>query len=486
MARCGSGRYRARTRRGIRGGLRYGTVANEPVGSPLTSVIPEQPGILPAVAASGASAEMKQFMKSFATSFEQARSQSYRDACISEFYALEQGDMSVARYDQRFNELARYAPFIVQDEEQKKMKFLKGFRPLFMRFLISSGVSTYREVLSKFLALEQSDVEDRKSKDLRSQQRHDQRPDKGKAVQTQYDRMSSKRQRFDASDTVSGSRGISAATSSADPTVSAETVPGSSGQTVLYVRFLLCSFGGMVVIRRKRWRCGLGNPRWVGGDVCLMCLWLGVVPGVNDSWWIRQGLWLQAADTCTKMSIIKGTLPAYIVWEIWKARCIVRFEKGHLSALGIIKKINKPLQESMPKLKITRNSNFSDLISLQVLQLVKQSVHSKRPVLVRWTYPPLGYFKLNNDGSTLTSRMSGAGGIIRNNLGEHQLGYNIVLGHGTNTSAEMFDLLHGLMHCKRQGWLPLIVEVDVELLVNWYRCKHTCPAKYSATWKLLT
>ncbi|KAF6155010.1 hypothetical protein GIB67_035757 [Kingdonia uniflora] len=105
-------------------------------------------------------------------------------------------DMSVARCDQCFNELARYAPFIVQDEEQKKMKFLKGFRPFFRRFLISSSVNTYREVLSKALALEQNDVEDRKSKDLRSQQRHDQRPDKCKVVQTQYDSMSSKRHRF--------------------------------------------------------------------------------------------------------------------------------------------------------------------------------------------------------------------------------------------------------------------------------------------------
>ncbi|KAF6170954.1 hypothetical protein GIB67_014771 [Kingdonia uniflora] len=67
-----------------------------------------------------------------------------------------------------------------------------------------------------------------------------------------------------------------------------------------------------------------------------------------------------------------------------------------------------------------------------------------------------------------------------------QLGYIIALGNGTNTSAEMFALLHGLMHCKRQGWLPLIVEVDVELMLNWYKCKHTCPAKYSATWKRIT
>ncbi|KAF6149769.1 hypothetical protein GIB67_017502 [Kingdonia uniflora] len=105
--------------------------------------------------------------------------------------------MSISRYDQRFNKLSRYVPFIVNDEEQNKMKFLKGLRPYFTRFLISSGASTYREVMSKALALEQNDVEDRKSKDLRGQERQDQRPDKGKAVQTQYDSLGSKRQRFE-------------------------------------------------------------------------------------------------------------------------------------------------------------------------------------------------------------------------------------------------------------------------------------------------
>ncbi|KAF6166210.1 hypothetical protein GIB67_023920 [Kingdonia uniflora] len=105
--------------------------------------------------------------------------------------------MNISRYDQRFKELSRCVPFIVKDEEQRKMKFLKGLRPYFRKFLITSGASTYRKVLSKALALDQIDVEDRKSKDLRGQQRQDQRPDKGKAVQTQYDILGSKRQKFE-------------------------------------------------------------------------------------------------------------------------------------------------------------------------------------------------------------------------------------------------------------------------------------------------
>ncbi|KAF6141885.1 hypothetical protein GIB67_037853 [Kingdonia uniflora] len=79
--------------------------------------------------------------------------QSYRDSCISEFYMLEQGDMSISQYDQRFNELSRHVPFIIQDEEKRMMKFLKGLRPYYQKFLISSGPSLYKEVLSKALAI---------------------------------------------------------------------------------------------------------------------------------------------------------------------------------------------------------------------------------------------------------------------------------------------------------------------------------------------
>ncbi|KAF6166155.1 hypothetical protein GIB67_023865 [Kingdonia uniflora] len=75
--------------------------------------------------------------------------------------------MSISRYDQRFNGNSHYVLFIVRDEEQRKMKFLKGLRLYFRKFLITSGASTYREVLSKALVLEQNDVEDCKSKDLR-------------------------------------------------------------------------------------------------------------------------------------------------------------------------------------------------------------------------------------------------------------------------------------------------------------------------------
>ncbi|KAF6168796.1 hypothetical protein GIB67_012194, partial [Kingdonia uniflora] len=196
MARGGRGRGRARTR----GGLRSGTVANEPVGAPLTLVIPEQPGILPAVTASGVSAEMRQFMESFASSFQQDKIQVPREhSYLEQFQRYKHptfpGILIPSEAEAWFKSIEKtldammcpndqwvtLAAYLLHGEAEKDEVFEKS-SPFFRRFLISSGVSTYREVLSKALALEQNDVEDHKSKDLRSQQRHDQRLDKSFSV----------------------------------------------------------------------------------------------------------------------------------------------------------------------------------------------------------------------------------------------------------------------------------------------------------------
>ncbi|KAF6156004.1 hypothetical protein GIB67_035361 [Kingdonia uniflora] len=233
MARCGRGRGRgrARTRGGIRGGVRQsmrsGVVADEPVSIFRDTGTQFSGTLIPSEAeawfrsiekaldamkcpddqgeadywwdmANRTILESPILWSSFQESFfDQYFLQGYRDVCIYVLYTLEQGDMSVARYDQRFDELARYVPFIVQDEKQKKMKILRGLRPFFRRFLISSGTNTYREVLSKVLALEQSEAEDRRSRDARNPTRQDTRPDKGKAIQIQYDNLGLKRQRFE-------------------------------------------------------------------------------------------------------------------------------------------------------------------------------------------------------------------------------------------------------------------------------------------------
>ena len=50
--------------------------------------------------------------------------QSYKDSKIEEFFKLEQKNMSVSDYENRFSELVRLVPYIQADEVLKCKRFL--------------------------------------------------------------------------------------------------------------------------------------------------------------------------------------------------------------------------------------------------------------------------------------------------------------------------------------------------------------------------
>lgn len=51
-----------------------------------------------------------------------------------------------------------------------------------------------------------------------------------------------------------------------------------------------------------------------------------------------------------------------------------------------------------------------------------------RMVFVKWMKPPLGWFKLNTDGSSVQQRkVAGGGGVIRDGFGNWVVGFSMVL-----------------------------------------------------------
>jgi hypothetical protein len=52
-----------------------------------------------------------------------------RDVKAREFMDLTQGNMTVTQYAGRFNELARFAPYMVADEENQVRKLEQGLNP---------------------------------------------------------------------------------------------------------------------------------------------------------------------------------------------------------------------------------------------------------------------------------------------------------------------------------------------------------------------
>ncbi|KAF6141656.1 hypothetical protein GIB67_001208 [Kingdonia uniflora] len=162
----------------------------------------------------------------------------------------------------------------------------------------------------------------------------------------------------------------------------------------------------------------------------------------NQTYWARQGTSLQMANKCTQMGVVKGVLPAIICWKIWTVRCKFRYEEVVFNQEDIIMSIINCLQDCLrnKRLNCLRNKklaadlNFSDSLSALTLKLKAPKPVVKRMIVVRWLKPPVGYFKLNTDGSSV-GNSGGEGGIVRNHGGVFIFAFSADLGMATNTAA---------------------------------------------------
>ena len=89
------------------------------------------------------------------------------------------------------------------------------------------------------------------------------------------------------------------------------------------------------------------------------------------------------------------------------------------------------------------------------------------PTPIKWSPPPLGWFKLNIDGSSLSNPgLAGGGGVIRNHLGEWVGGFSRVIGFTTSVQAKLRALKSGLLLAIDLGILNLEIEMDSLLAVE--------------------
>lgn len=81
--------------------------------------------------------------------------------------------------------------------------------------------------------------------------------------------------------------------------------------------------------------------------------------------------------------------------------------------------------------------------------------------IVRWTFPPHGWFKLNTDGSLVHGRGS-FGGLIRDDVGAWVCGFtgNIPGAGISSLVAEVWGIYKGLMLIKSLGIKNVLVETD--------------------------
>ncbi|XP_073224483.1 uncharacterized protein [Cicer arietinum] len=85
--------------------------------------------------------------------------ESVRHGLVHEFERLEQTkDMIVSEYSAHFTQLIRHAPYPITEEMRVK-RFIRGLRDYLFRYVVGSNCSTFAEVLSLTLQIEQRQKE---------------------------------------------------------------------------------------------------------------------------------------------------------------------------------------------------------------------------------------------------------------------------------------------------------------------------------------
>ena len=118
------------------------------------------------------------------------------------------------------------------------------------------------------------------------------------------------------------------------------------------------------------------------------------------------------------------------------------------------------------------NHNLSKNILNQVLEFI-YCVHSPRSPnrkinrSIRWERPPLGWKKLNTDGSWLrVADRAGCGGLVRDDQGEWIAGFTRYIGSTNSFTAELWGLREGLILCCNLNIEALVVELDAQAVVE--------------------
>jgi len=131
------------------------------------------------------------------------------------------------------------------------------------------------------------------------------------------------------------------------------------------------------------------------------------------------------------------------LWYIWKWRCAKCFRS------------NEGLPEDIGGFLVQK---FQEV--LRVLE--KASIMG-----IRWEAPDKGWLVLNTDGAAREGMgLAGAGGIIRDNMGNWVIGFSENLGKCSAIKAEIRAVFRGLTVAREQSVQKLWLQVDSKMVVS--------------------
>ncbi|KAL0283502.1 UNVERIFIED_CONTAM: putative ribonuclease H protein [Sesamum radiatum] len=130
---------------------------------------------------------------------------------------------------------------------------------------------------------------------------------------------------------------------------------------------------------------------------------------------------------------IRDVIPLLILWNIWNLRNESKYEGVAFKASTIIR---------------------------------KTMTSGQKATTVHWRKPQEGWYKLNTDGASKGNPgISGAGGILRDQLGKVIFAFQEPLGIATNTQAELSAIHRGQI-CISRGIRKVWIETDATAIIK--------------------
>jgi ribonuclease HI len=168
----------------------------------------------------------------------------------------------------------------------------------------------------------------------------------------------------------------------------------------------------------------------------------------NISYWMQSCSNSSLPTSLHLVLLLKDIFPV-LCWSIWTARNKAAFEGISFNQAAIFQRLSSlaiELKFSLPQ---------------------KVDKPPKETTLISWKPPPLGFLKLNTDGSALGNPgPANAGGLICDTNGMWIRGFSRYIGTTNSFAAELWGLRDGLELARKLDISKLIVEVDAKAVVD--------------------
>ena len=196
-----------------------------------------------------------------------------------------------------------------------------------------------------------------------------------------------------------------------------------------------------------------------------------IIHAIRDCAWVK-GVWMQLGVSTSNQDFWMSNLQDWINLN-GKAKCSRAQEKPPWNVTFSFDVwyiwINRNMVVFNGKKVI---QNLSKEIMNHVLEFICCMHSPKSPIRkinrsIFWERPPLGWKKLNTDGSWLGGAdRAGYGGIVRDDQGEWVAGFSRHIGSTNSFTTELWGLREGLILCCNLNIESLVIELDAQAVVD--------------------